>query len=145
MRVVADDMEDPEGQGGTSQVPGQLPMAPADEVDCALEVFGLAEVLGSQGSPFDEAKDQRTRLAVDDFGRDAGGMGGAAGRGLVEAHDSVDRNVVSDPHEERASGMVDSKVRVGDAADDGHRLDAAGPTRKACSTLPGIRAHRLTG
>jgi hypothetical protein len=78
--VVADDVEDPEGQGRTSEVAGQLPMAPAHEVDRAVEVLGLAEVLGSQGPRFDEAKDECTRLAVDDLGRDAGCMGGSAGR-----------------------------------------------------------------
>jgi hypothetical protein len=134
-------VEHPERQGRASQVARKLPVATANESQGPLEIFGRAEVFGRQGASLDEAKNQRARREVDDLGRKARGMSGSTCRRLVETHHPVDRNVVSDPHEERLSGVLDAEIRIGETADDGLRLDGTGPARKSCRTLPGIRTH----
>ena len=119
-RIVAQDVEHPERQRRPAQVARQLPVHPAQQRQDAFLLPALADVRRAQRTTLHQVEDQHAGLRVQDRGRDAGGVGGAAGGQLVPAQDVVDGDVVADAHEAAARAVVDQEVGVGDAA--AHRL-----------------------
>ena len=69
-------------------------------------------VLGLERPPHHESEDQGSRLLVDDLWRQTHGRGLAARGRLVESHHTVERQVVADPDEEGAAGVVRAEVRM---------------------------------
>ena len=82
---------------------------------------------GAKRAALDQVQHEHARLGVQHGGRDARGMGGAAGRQLVPAQDVVGGDVVADAHEAAALPVVDQKVGVGDAPAHGLRRHGPAP------------------
>ena len=135
--VVADDVEDPEGEGRTAEVAGNLAVNPLDQRDDLLQAGEVAQVGRRAGPPVDIAHHHDARLAVNDLRRNPRLEGGLAGRALVEAHDLVDDDIVADPHDVALAGVLDQEIDVGDAADEPFRLHRPGPQRELAYPLFG--------
>ena len=69
---------------------------------CASRLAGSRTSSGVKRAALDEVEHEHARLGMDDRGRDAGRMRGAAGGELVRAHDAVHRDVAADAHDEAA-------------------------------------------
>jgi hypothetical protein len=144
MRVVTDDVEDPEGQRRTAEVLRQLAMDSLQEWHDRGKACRVADILRGAGTPLDEAHDEDARLRMDDFGRDPGTMGGLTRRPLVEAHHMVDRDIVADTDDEALAGVLDQEIDIGDPAGEPHRLDRALPDGQFLDTFAGD-ALRIRG
>ena len=116
VRVVADDVEDPEGEDRTADMQRQHAMHPLDQRQYLGEAVRIADVRRRAGAPLDVAHHHHAGFAVHDLGGDAGIERRPAGGELVEAHDLVDGNVRADTDDEAPSGVRHHEVDVGDAA-----------------------------
>ena len=114
--VVADDVEDVEGEDRTPDMGEDVAVDAGDEVGGGVERRGVAQVGLRQRRRLDPVEHQRAGLGVMDARREAGGMGGAAERELVEAQDAVLGDVVAEAHDVVAAAVAQAQVEVGDAA-----------------------------
>jgi hypothetical protein len=65
--------------------------------------------------PFNESHDKDPVCAIDNFGRDAGGVSCARGRNLVKSHYTVNRDVVANPDDKTIALVVNDEIGVGNA------------------------------
>ena len=129
--VVAQHLEDPEGEHGTAQMARHLAVAALQQRHDAPLHGALADVGRLQRPALDEVEDDDAGLAVQHLGRDAG-AGGSPARGDVgEAQQVVLGHVGTDPDDAAAAAVLDEEVVVGHAAAQRHRLDLAAPEGKA--------------
>ena len=116
MGIVADDVEDPEGEHRPADVARHFAVHALQQRQDLAERSRVADVGGGAGAALDVAHDQDAGLGVDDLGRDAGGESRLAGGALVEAHDLVDGDVVADADDVALAGVLDDEIDVGGAA-----------------------------
>jgi hypothetical protein len=66
--------------------------------------------------PFNESHDDDPVCAIDNFGRNTGGVSRARGRDLVKSHYTMTRDVVANPDDKTLALIVNDEIGVGNAA-----------------------------
>ena len=72
-------------------------MACLDQVKDPFQILLLPNIFFRKRTPFDESHDEDPVCAIDNFGRDAGSVCRTRGCDLVKSHDTVNRNVFTNP------------------------------------------------
>src|SRR5882724_1697567 len=127
LRVIAEDLEHPEDQCRSAEMAGHVAVATLQQRQDAPQIGRLAYVAGCEGLAVDILENDGAGFVVEDRWRQAGGGGGAAGRQLVKAQNSMHEDVVTDAHEMTPAAIGHDEVRVGDAAFQRLRRNRAGP------------------
>ena len=129
--VVADDLEHPEDRRRGRAVSGDARGGSAADSGDALEVARVADVGGVKVRPSMKSRTSAPGSAVDDRRRDAGGVGGAAGRELDARAGCCARGCRRRCARGSAGRVGDDEVEVGDAAGERLRVDRPGPDRQS--------------
>ena len=136
MRVIANDMEDVEGQRRTTQMRGDLAVHALDQRDAAVAVG--AHILGAVAAPGDKVEHEDGGRGVKHLRRNSH-LARRPRRGeLVEAHHPMHRNIPAKPHDGAPLRVHDQIILIGDAAEQGLDLYPAVPDRKRSYDRLGI-------
>jgi hypothetical protein len=81
-----------------------------------FQVLLFTHVLFRKRSPFNESHDDDPVIAIDNFGRDAGGMRRTRSRDFVKSHDAMNGDIVAHPNDKTLALIVNDKIGVGNAA-----------------------------
>ena len=125
--VIPNHLEHPEYQCRSTEMHGNFIVAAFDQGHDTLQRYRLPYTRFVQSLSLDKPHDQRPRLMMHDFRRHTRSGGRTAGGKLIEAHDTVNGNIVADTHEITLTRVLDDKVLIGYTATHRTRLDVSFP------------------
>jgi hypothetical protein len=109
-------MERPEDKCRTLKMFWYFIVAGLDQGHDTFQVLLLTHFLFRKRFPFNESHDENSVCVIDNFWRDAGGVGRTRGRDLVKAHYSVNRDVFANPNDKTLALIVNDEIDVGNSA-----------------------------